>query len=58
MRAHISVPTLKRMEASDGSIVGLTNNVLAVAAVLEAAGIQFIDKGDDSQGPGVALRKD
>ena len=43
--ALISVPTLKRMEASVGTVSGLPNNILAVKAALEAAGIEFIPDG-------------
>lgn len=54
--ANISIPTLKRMEASEGSATGLANNVAAVRAALEAAGIAFLDNDEVSPGPGVALR--
>lgn len=40
--ANISVPTLRRMEGSPGGATGLTNNVSAVQAALEAAGVLFI----------------
>jgi hypothetical protein len=53
--AHISVPTLKRMEASEGHASGLLNNALAVRRALEAAGVIFVD--ENGQGPGVRLRK-
>jgi transcriptional regulator with XRE-family HTH domain len=43
-RAKISVPTLKRMEASDGPAVGMANNVDAVRA-LETAGVDFVNGG-------------
>lgn len=56
-RANISIPTLKRMEASDGNATGLANNVAAVRAALEAAGITFLNNGEVSPGPGVALRQ-
>jgi DNA-binding XRE family transcriptional regulator len=52
-KAKISTPTLIRMEARFGEAVGLINNVAAVRAVLESAGIEFIN-GDE---PGVKLRK-
>jgi hypothetical protein len=54
-RANISVPTLKRMEASEGPASGLANNVLAVRRALEAAGVIFVEENGD--GPGVRLRK-
>ena len=50
--SSISVPTLKRMEASNGPAVGLTNNVEAVRRALEAAGVEFTN-GDQ---PGVRMR--
>lgn len=51
--ASISVPTLKRMEASDGAASGMANNVRAVISALEAAGIEFTNGGE----PGVKLRR-
>ncbi|UXN61556.1 helix-turn-helix domain-containing protein [Phyllobacterium zundukense] len=52
--ARISIPTLKRMEASDGYATGMINNVAAVRSALETAGILFIDP--NGNGPGVRLR--
>ncbi len=52
--SNISVPTLKRMEASDGAAAGLANNVAAVRSALESAGVLFIDQ--NGNGPGVRLR--
>ena len=40
-RSTISVPTLKRMEASEGPASGLANNVAAVRRALELAGIKL-----------------
>ena len=54
-KAHISVPTLKRMEASAGAATGLQNNVSAVRAALEFAGVEFIP--ENGGGAGVRLRK-
>ena len=54
--AKVSVPTLRRMEASDGPATGMANNVDAVRRALETAGVIFIDENGD--GPGVRLRKD
>ncbi len=53
--AWISVPTLGRMEASAGSVTGFANNVAAVIAALEKAGVEFIE--ENGGGPGVRLRK-
>jgi transcriptional regulator with XRE-family HTH domain len=52
-RARISLPTLKRMEASPGDAVGMVNNVASVRMALEAAGVEFTN-GDQ---PGVRMRK-
>lgn len=53
--ANISVPTLKRMEASPKSVSGIPNNVMAVIRVLEAEGIRFTKPGDVCQGTGISL---
>ncbi|WP_091948311.1 helix-turn-helix transcriptional regulator [Phyllobacterium sp. YR620] len=52
--ANISVPTLKRMEASEGPATGMVNNVSAVRTALEQAGVMFIDA--NGNGPGVRLK--
>lgn len=54
--ANVSVPTLRRMEASGGPATGMANNVEAVRRALEAAGVIFIDENGD--GPGVRLKKE
>ncbi len=51
-RSKIGVPTVRRMEGSDGAASGLTNNVDAVSAALEAAGVEFTNGGQ----PGVRLK--
>ena len=53
--ANISVPTLRRMEASIGTVSGLSNNVRAVKSALESAGVIFVD--ENGEGAGVRLRK-
>lgn len=57
-RSNLSVPTLKRMEASEGPVSGMQNNVDAVIRALEAAGVQFLDDGQTAGGVGVALRSE
>ncbi|MDL2409952.1 helix-turn-helix transcriptional regulator [Rhizobium calliandrae] len=52
--ANVSAPTLRRMEASIGAAAGMPNNVAAVRAALEGAGVIFIDQ--NGSGPGVRLR--
>lgn len=53
--ANVSVPTIGRMVASEGPAVGMANNVAAIRAALEAAGVIFVD--ENGEGPGVRLRK-
>jgi hypothetical protein len=50
--AEISVPTLRRMEASEGPATGLRNNVAAVRRALEAAGVEFTNGNQ----PGVRMK--
>jgi transcriptional regulator with XRE-family HTH domain len=45
-KAKISTPALIRMEAKFGEGVGLINNIAAVRAALEDAGIEFMN-GDE-----------
>lgn len=54
-RSKVSVPTVKRMEGSDGPAVGMANNVDAVCRALVAAGVEFIP--ENGGGAGVRLRK-
>jgi hypothetical protein len=54
-RANVSIPTLKRMEASEGAVTGMQNNVDSVVRALEAAGVEFIP--ENGGGAGVRLRK-
>jgi transcriptional regulator with XRE-family HTH domain len=53
--SNVSVPTLRRMEASEGPVPGMPNNVAAVRAALESSGVIFVD--ENGEGPGVRLRK-
>ena len=52
--ASISVPTLKRMEASEGAAAGMLNNVRAVRLALEQAGLEFIPQ--NGGGAGIRFR--
>lgn len=56
--AGLSVPTIQRMEASDGVIRGNVDSLMKVIAALDAAGIELIAEGAISQdgGRGVRLR--
>ena len=55
----VSLPTIQRMEASDGVVRGVIDSLTKVMAALEAAGIEFINEGATSTGGGrgVRLRK-
>ena len=57
-RSGLSVPTIQRMEASDGVIRGNVDSLMKLVAALEAAGIELIaDKAiSSSGGRGVRLR--
>ncbi|MDK4717535.1 XRE family transcriptional regulator [Rhizobium sp. CNPSo 4039] len=55
LAANISVPTLERMEASEGQAAGVRNVVAAVRAVLETAGVTFLEAGGIASAPGVSL---
>jgi transcriptional regulator with XRE-family HTH domain len=51
-RSGVSIPTIKRMESGDGPVRGKYDNVAAVVAVLEAAGVEFTNGSQ----PGVRLK--
>ncbi|MGA2639021.1 helix-turn-helix domain-containing protein [Methylocella sp.] len=53
-KADISIPTLKRMEGSNGPAAGMPNNVDAVRRALEAEGIRFTLDADGT--PGIQRR--
>ena len=52
--ASISVPTLKRMEASAGPAAGMANNVRAVITALDTAGVEFLP--ENGGGAGIRFR--
>ncbi|MCP5365187.1 MAG: helix-turn-helix transcriptional regulator [Hyphomicrobiales bacterium] len=56
--SELSVPTIQRMEASDGVIRGNVDSLMKLIAGLEAAGIELIGEGAASHdgGRGVRLR--
>jgi len=57
-RSGLSVPTIQRMEASDGVIRGNVDSLMKLIAALEAAGVELIAEGAGSlaSGRGVRLR--
>ena len=54
-RSGISLPTVKRLETSEGEIGGRASTGDAIRAALEAAGVLFI--AENGGGPGVRLKK-
>jgi predicted transcriptional regulator len=53
--AEVSIPTIKRLEANDGSLGGRGLTIEKILTSLEAAGVEFID--ENGGGAGVRLRK-
>lgn len=54
--AQLSVPTVQRMEASQGVIRGNVDSLMKLAGALDAAGIELIGEGALSQGGGRGVR--
>ena len=57
--AGLSVPTIQRMEASEGVIRGNVDSLMKLIAALDAAGIELIAEGAISRdgGRGVRLKE-
>jgi len=55
-RSGLSVPTIQRMEASDGVVRGNVDSLMKLVAALDAAGIELIGEGAASQGGGRGVR--
>jgi predicted transcriptional regulator len=57
--AHVSIPTIQRMESSDGTVRGVVDTLTKVIEALNEAGVELI--GDNatsaSGGRGVRLRR-
>jgi len=55
----LSVPTIQRMEASDGVIRGNVDSLMKLIAALDTVGIELIGEGAASQtgGRGVRLKR-
>jgi transcriptional regulator with XRE-family HTH domain len=52
----LSLPTIQRMEASDGVIRGTVDSLVKLSAALQAAGIELIAEGSASSGGGRGVR--
>ena len=55
----LSVPTIQRMEASDGVIRGNVDSLMKLVGALDAAGIELIGEGavSSSGGRGIRLKE-
>lgn len=56
--AGVSVPTIRRMEASEGTVRANVDTLMKIISALSAAGIELIAAGDSSPtgGRGVRLK--
>ena len=54
--AGLSVPTIQRMEASDGVIRGNVDSLMKLVLALNAVGIELIGAGSTSAGGGRGVR--
>src|SRR4029453_7664442 len=54
--AKLSLPTIQRMEASDGVIRGNVDSLMKLVSALEAAGIELIREDQASPGGGRGVR--
>ncbi|THD43253.1 MAG: transcriptional regulator [Bradyrhizobium sp.] len=54
--AGVSLPTIQRMEASDGYVRGVVESLTRVVAALEREGIELIRENEISAGGGRGVR--
>jgi len=52
----VSLPTIQRMEASNGVVRGVIESLTKVMAALDASGLEFINEGAVSGGGGRGVR--
>jgi len=52
----LSIPTIQRMEASDGVIRGNVDSLMKLIAALNGAGVELIGEGATSQSGGRGVR--
>ncbi len=55
-RAGVSLPTIQRMEASDGVVRGVVDTLTKVVEAIEASGVELIGEGRASEGGGRGVR--
>jgi transcriptional regulator with XRE-family HTH domain len=54
--SRLSLPTIQRMEASEGVVRGNVESLMKLIAALERAGIELINEGATSAGGGRGVR--
>lgn len=54
--AGVSLPTIQRMEASQGNVRGVVETLTKIIEALDAAGIELIGNEQPSQGRGRGVR--
>jgi transcriptional regulator with XRE-family HTH domain len=54
--AGVSLPTIQRMEASEGNVRGVVDTLTKVVEALDRAGVELIGEHAPSQGTGRGVR--
>ena len=54
--AGVSVPTIQRMEASEGNVRGVVDTLTKVVEAFDRAGVEMIGENSPSQGAGRGVR--
>jgi len=54
--AGVSLPTIQRMEASQGNVRGVVETLTKIVEALDASGIELIGNDQPSQGRGRGVR--
>lgn len=54
--AGLSLPTIQRMEASEGNVRGNVDSLVKLITALDNAGVELIQEGAISQGGGRGVR--
>lgn len=54
--AGLSLPTIQRMEASDGQVRGIIDTLMKVIEALDEAGVELIGERNPSTGSGRGVR--
>lgn len=55
-RSGVSLPTIQRMEASEGVVRGVIDTLIKVIAALEQSGVELIGDNQTSNGGGRGVR--